>query len=304
MHAKGSGAYGRFTVTHDITALHASEALLPDRQADRALCPLHDRRRRARRGRRRAGHPRLRAEVLHRGRQLGPRGEQHARLLLARSAQVSGSEPRREARSADEPEERREQLGLLDATARGAAPGHDRDERSRHPRHRYRHMHGFGSHTFSFVNAEKWAILGQVPFQIAARHQEPERSARPKRSSGKTARRTSATSMTAIERGDYPKWTLFVQLMPEEQASKVPTSPLISPKCGRTATTHCNEVGVLRARTATPKTSSPRSSSRPSPRRASCRGSAFHPTRCCRRGSSLTATPSATGSASTTTKSR
>jgi catalase len=46
MHAKGSGAYGTFTVTHDITPVHAFQNLFPGRQADRTLRPLHHRRRR------------------------------------------------------------------------------------------------------------------------------------------------------------------------------------------------------------------------------------------------------------------
>ena len=29
----------------------------------------------------------------------------------------------------------------------------------------------------------------------------------------------------AIERGDFPKWTLFVQVMPEKEAEKVPFHP-------------------------------------------------------------------------------
>ena len=51
MHAKGSGAYGTFTVTHDITPLHPGENLFPGRQEDRAVRPLLHRGRRARRGR-------------------------------------------------------------------------------------------------------------------------------------------------------------------------------------------------------------------------------------------------------------
>ena len=33
----------------------------------------------------------------------------------------------------------------------------------------YRHMHGFGSHTFSFINAEERALLGQVPLRAPSR---------------------------------------------------------------------------------------------------------------------------------------
>ena len=31
----------------------------------------------------------------------------------------------------------------------------------------------------------------------------------------------------AIERGDFPKWTLYVQIMPEADAEKVPYHPSI-----------------------------------------------------------------------------
>ena len=40
MHAKGSGAFGKFTVTHDITQVHQGEDLLQGRQGDRALHAL------------------------------------------------------------------------------------------------------------------------------------------------------------------------------------------------------------------------------------------------------------------------
>ena len=134
MHAKGSGAYGTFTVTHDITPLHRRQRSSAEvGKKTRAVRPLLHRRRRARRGRRRARHPRLRAEVLHRGRQLGPRRQQHAGVLLARPAEVPRPQPRGQARPAHQPAQRREQLGLLDPAARGAAPGHHRHERPRHP---------------------------------------------------------------------------------------------------------------------------------------------------------------------------
>ncbi len=51
VHAKGWGAYGTLTVTHDITPLHLGRHLLRRRQEDRDARPLLDRRRRA--GRRR-----------------------------------------------------------------------------------------------------------------------------------------------------------------------------------------------------------------------------------------------------------
>lgn len=37
MHAKGSGAYGTFTVTHDITRYTKASPVLPDRQKNRSV---------------------------------------------------------------------------------------------------------------------------------------------------------------------------------------------------------------------------------------------------------------------------
>jgi len=44
MHAKGSGAYGTFTVTHDITRFTKAKNLFKDRQTDPDVRPLLDRR--------------------------------------------------------------------------------------------------------------------------------------------------------------------------------------------------------------------------------------------------------------------
>ena len=39
----------------------------------------------------------------------------------------------------------------------------------------FRHMHGFGSHTYSLINAEERAHLGQIPLPHPAGHPEPDR---------------------------------------------------------------------------------------------------------------------------------
>ena len=66
MHAKGSGAHGTFTVTHDITRYTKAKIFSEIGKTDADVRPLLDRRRRAWRGRCRTRHPRLRAQVLHR----------------------------------------------------------------------------------------------------------------------------------------------------------------------------------------------------------------------------------------------
>ena len=174
MHAKGSGAYGTFTVTHDITKYTRAKIFSQDRQEDRAVRPLHHRRRRARCGRCRARHPRLRRQVLHRGRQLGSGRQQHAGVLHARPAQVSRPQPRGQARPAHQPAQREEQLGLLDLAARSAAPDHHRHERPRHPGDLPPHARLRQPH-LQLHQREERALLGQVPLQVAAGHQEPDR---------------------------------------------------------------------------------------------------------------------------------
>jgi catalase len=76
----------------------------------------------------------------------------------------------------------------------------------------YRHMHGFGSHTFSFINAKNERFW--VKF-----HAEAEALI------GKDRESHQRDLYEAIERGDFPKWKLCVQIMPEKDASKVPYHP-------------------------------------------------------------------------------
>jgi catalase len=63
----------------------------------------------------------------------------------------------------------------------------------------YRHMHGFGSHTFSFINArnERYWVKFHFKSQQGIKNLT---DAKPKRSSARTARATSATSTRASKR--------------------------------------------------------------------------------------------------------
>ena len=70
MHAKGSGAFGTFTVTHDITK-YTRAKIFSEVGKNRNVRPLHRRCGRARRCRCRTRHPRLCIEVLYGRRQLG-----------------------------------------------------------------------------------------------------------------------------------------------------------------------------------------------------------------------------------------
>lgn len=83
----------------------------------------------------------------------------------------------------------------------------------------YRHMHGFGSHTFSFINAKNERFW--VKFHFVCKQgiknltdQEAETVA------GKDRESHQKDLFEAIERGDFPKWELNVQIMPEKEAEK------------------------------------------------------------------------------------
>jgi catalase len=88
----------------------------------------------------------------------------------------------------------------------------------------YRHMHGFGSHTFSFINANNerfWVKFHHVCQQGIRNLTDAEAEAL----IGKDRESHQRDLYEAIERGDFPKWKLCVQVMPEQDASKVPYHP-------------------------------------------------------------------------------
>ena len=88
----------------------------------------------------------------------------------------------------------------------------------------YRHMHGFGSHTFSFINAKNeryWVKFHHVCQQGIRNLTDAEAE----KIIGKDRESHQRDLFDAIERGDFPKWKLCVQIMPEKDASKVPYHP-------------------------------------------------------------------------------
>ncbi len=88
----------------------------------------------------------------------------------------------------------------------------------------YRNMHGFGSHTFSFINAQNerhWVKFTWRTQQGIKNLTDAEAAA-----AVANDRETHQRDLyDAIERGDFPKWTLYVQVMPEKDAEKVAYHP-------------------------------------------------------------------------------
>ena len=88
----------------------------------------------------------------------------------------------------------------------------------------YRHMHGFGSHTFSLINAEGerfWVKFHHVCQQGIRNLTDAEAAA-----IVANDRESSQRDLfEAIERGEFPTWKLCVQVMPEADAATVPYHP-------------------------------------------------------------------------------
>ena len=108
----------------------------------------------------------------------------------------------------------------------------------------YRHMHGFGSHTFSFINAQNerhWVKFHFRTEQGIKNLTDAEAEA----IIGKDREGHQRDLFEAIERGEFPKWTMFVQIMPEKDASKVPYNPFDLTKVWPHKDYPLIEVGVM-----------------------------------------------------------
>ena len=81
------------------------------------------------------------------------------------------------------------------------------------------HMNGYGSHTYSFINTKGRAPLGEVSFQDAAGPQVLYQS-RSRGGDWQGPRIFQAALFGAIEAGEFPRWKMQVQIMPEGDVGK------------------------------------------------------------------------------------
>lgn len=108
----------------------------------------------------------------------------------------------------------------------------------------FRHMHGFGSHTFSMINAQSERVWVKFHFicQQGIRNLTDEQAAaiiaRDRDSSGHDL-------FDAIARGDYPRWKMCIQVMTHEQAKAMPFNPFDLTKVWPHGDFPLIEVGML-----------------------------------------------------------
>jgi catalase len=108
----------------------------------------------------------------------------------------------------------------------------------------YRHMHGFGSHTFSFINAQNqrhWVKFHFRSEQGIKNLSDAEAEALV----GKDRESHQRDLLESIDNKDFPKWTLFIQIMPESEAATVPYNPFDLTKVWPHKDYPLIEVGVM-----------------------------------------------------------
>ena len=108
----------------------------------------------------------------------------------------------------------------------------------------YRHMHGFGSHTYSFINAKNERVWVKFHFKTQ-QGIETHTNAESAELIGDDRETHQRDLYEAIERKAFPKWTVYVQIMPESDAGKTPYNPFDLTKVWPHGDYPLHEVGVM-----------------------------------------------------------
>src|SRR5260370_18684369 len=88
----------------------------------------------------------------------------------------------------------------------------------------FRHMHGFGSHAYSFINAANERVWVKFHFRSQQGIQNLT-DAEAEALVGKDRESHQRDLYGSIEAGDFPRWTLFIQMMTAAQAKPFLLNP-------------------------------------------------------------------------------
>jgi catalase len=108
----------------------------------------------------------------------------------------------------------------------------------------YRHMHMFGSHAFSMINANNervWVKFHLVTQQGIKNLTDAEAEA----IVGKCRESHQRDLYESIEKKDFPKWKMYIQVMTQEQAAQMPYNPFDLTKVWYHKDFPLQEVGIL-----------------------------------------------------------
>lgn len=108
----------------------------------------------------------------------------------------------------------------------------------------YRHMHAFGSHTYSLLNAKNQRVWVKFHFrtQQGIKNLTDQQAAK---IVGADRESHGRDLFEAIERGDFPKWKLYFQIMTEDQACAHKENPFDLTKVWSQKAYPLIEVGLL-----------------------------------------------------------
>jgi catalase len=108
----------------------------------------------------------------------------------------------------------------------------------------YRHMHGFGSHTFSMINAQgqRFWVKYHLATQQGIKNLTDEEAAVLVGTDRESHQRDL---FEAIGRGEFPRWTMSIQVMTEAQAQAHYENPFDITKIWRHGEFPKTEIGVL-----------------------------------------------------------
>ncbi|GKX62425.1 catalase [Pragia fontium] len=108
----------------------------------------------------------------------------------------------------------------------------------------YRHMHGFGSHTFSFISADNQRYWVKFHFRCQ-QGIENLMDDEAELLIGKDRESSQRDLYNAIKEGNFPRWKLFVQVIAEKDIGKLSYSPFDLTKVWLHKDAPLIEVGVM-----------------------------------------------------------
>ncbi|BCO10088.1 catalase [Desulfolithobacter dissulfuricans] len=88
----------------------------------------------------------------------------------------------------------------------------------------YRHMHGFGSHTFSLINSDNERFWVKFHFHTQQGIKNLT-DAEAEALIGRDRESHQRDLYESIENGNFPRWTMYIQVMEEKEAANCPYNP-------------------------------------------------------------------------------
>jgi len=108
----------------------------------------------------------------------------------------------------------------------------------------YRHMNGYGSHTYSLINSEGERVYVKFHFKTQ-QGQSINSNDEVAKLIGEDRESHQRDLVEAIDRGDFPKWTMKVQIMTEAEAEQTEYNPFDLTKVWPHSEFPLIEVGTL-----------------------------------------------------------